>query len=115
MVAQIAWWGLLAFWLYEGLSPILRIDGRPRPYTPSVVLVQVLLLLATITALFLIGLPQGLGILIWGFFVLRAAISAVFLVYKTNQIQDEITAEIASLALTMYGISILGLWLIRPF
>jgi hypothetical protein len=113
--AQIAWWALVLWFAYVGLSSVLDVNKPSKLVTNLRALRGVLLGVAEITALLLIGVPTSGWAWIWWVLMAMIVIGVLAIVSQIGKAFRMTTPRGAAFSLGMEGLLILGLYAIRPF
>jgi hypothetical protein len=113
--AQIAWWALVIWFAYVGLSSVLDVNKPQKLITNLRALRGVLTGLIEIAALLLVGAPAGGWAWIWWFLMGMIVIGTLVIVSQIGKTLKVTTPRGAAFSLAMEGLLILGLYAIRPF
>jgi len=113
--AQIAWWALVIWFAYGGLSLVLDVNKPSKLVTNVRALRGVLFGVAEIAALLLIGVPTSGWAWIWWVLMGMIVIGVLVVVSQIGKTFKMTTPRGAAFSLAMEGLLILGLYAIRPF
>ena len=115
VVAQIAWWALVLWFAFVGLSQILDINKPPKPITNLGGLRGVLIGVAEIAALLVMGQPTHGWSWVWWVILGMAAFGAIVIVSQIGKKSLLHTPGRAAITLATDALLVLGLYAIRPF